>query len=176
MAFTLWFTGLPASGKTTLAQETYNILEENGYRVELIDSDSFVQYLGEFFEPTTFGRALNVRTMAIVSSFLNKHNIICLVAATTAHAKIWGENRKLIDNYIEVYCKCSLDVAEKRDPKGLYKLARKGLISEFTGVGGVYEEPTSPGIVVSTDEQSVSECLHSILAYLEQHQNIHIKE
>ena len=110
---------------------------------------------------------MNSRVMAIVASFLNRYNISCLVAATAPRTSIRERNKKLFDkNYIEIYCQCSLDIAEARDPKGLYRLARKGILSDFTGIGEDYEVPPSPDIVVSTATQPVQENVWSIMNYL----------
>jgi adenylylsulfate kinase len=169
MSLTLWFTGLPASGKTTLANLVCDALRQQAYQVELLDSDTFVPYVGDFFEATPSGRDLNARIMAIVAAFLNKHKIICVVAATTPRLKVRERNRKIIDKYLEVYCKCSLRVAEQRDPRGLYQLAKREIISNFTGVDEMYEEPLAPEIVIQTDTTSIPESVEIIMAYLKQH-------
>jgi adenylylsulfate kinase len=179
MAFTVWFTGLPASGKTTLAKLVFDTVRTQTANVELFDSDvfAFTGYLDDLGDYSAVTRDVSTRILAMVSSLLNKHGISCIVAATSPRLSIRERNRKLIQHYIEVYCKCSLRVAEKRDSKGLYKVAREGLISDFTGIGERYEEPPAPEILIDTEATSIPDSFQIIRKYLEEHHYIQsIKE
>lgn len=135
--------------------------------VELMDSDEFVGYLGNHFIGTPRSRELNNRCMAIVCRYLNQNNIIGIVTSTSPRRESRNSNRILIGNYIEVYCKCPLEIAEKRDPKGLYRMARKGWIQHFTGIGETYEAPLAPEITIDTGHQTEQECMKSIIKYLD---------
>lgn len=167
MPFTLWFTGLPASGKTTLSRMVAKKLEDENAAVELLDSDDFAVHLGEYVDGSPRGREINTRCMAVVSRFLNRHNIICIAASTSPRRENRRAHRRLVGNYIEVYCKCPVETAKKRDPKGLYRLAGKGVIQGFPGAGAVYEAPLSPEITVDTAGQTIDQCVESILEHLD---------
>jgi adenylylsulfate kinase len=164
--FTLWFTGLPGSGKTTLATELYRVLKAKGLAVELFDSDIVGAALGDVVPPDAAGRDILARSMALGCTYLNRNGVICLAAATTPRAQIRDRNRRLIRRYHEVFCNCPLAEAEKRDPKGLYAQARAGWIKSFTGVTELYETPMAPELVLNTHEETATESLMRILSYL----------
>ncbi len=167
MSFTLWFTGLSGSGKTTLSRGVYLELKCRGIKAELLDGDiirtNFSQELGF----TRRDRDINVRRIGFVSYLLSKNGIVSVVAAIAPYAKTRRQNRQLIGDYIEVFCKCPLSVAEKRDVKGLYARARAGEIPSFTGISDPYEEPQAPELVVNTDRETVEESLMKVLSALE---------
>ncbi len=167
MSFTLWFTGLSGSGKTTLSRGIYLELKCRGIKAELLDGDiirtNFSQELGF----TRRDRDINVRRIGFVSYLLSKNGIVSVVAAIAPYAKARGQNRRLIGEYIEVFCNCPLSVAEKRDVKGLYARARAGEISSFTGISDPYEKPQAPELVVDTDTETVEESLIKIISTLE---------
>jgi len=167
-AFTIWFTGLSGSGKSTLSKRTYLEIRKRGLKAELLDGDiirtNFSQELGF----TKRERDINVKRIGFLSWLLNKHGIISVVAAIAPYEDTRQINRKLITHYIEVYCNCPLEVVEKRDVKGLYAKARRGKISNFTGISDPYEPPSNPEIVVYTDRESIEESTNKIISYLEE--------
>ena len=134
--------------------------------VARLDSDyihpDFVKNLGQ----TAADRDTRVRFIAFTASHLNKQGIACLVAATSPRAATRLDIRKLIDHYIEVFVKCPLEAAQARDVKGLYAMARIGMLPGFTGVGEIYEEPEDPEIIVETHSQSSNEGTAAVLQYL----------
>ncbi len=166
MSFTLWFTGLPASGKTTLAQRIYEKINEKGAGVELLDSDFVRPYFAEYLGHLREDRQALAACLGFVSSVLNKHHIISIVSTTSPRAEVRERIRKMIENFVEIYCKCPLEVAERRDTKKLYKMARGGLVRGFTGIDEAYEEPASPEITVHTDIETVEESVSHISEYL----------
>ena len=166
MAFTLWIMGLPGSGKTTISKRVSEIIKGQGLKVELLDSDIVRSHFGKILKPCAMDRNINERCIAFVSHLLNRNNIISVAAATSPLSETRKENRKLIHNYIEVFCKCPIEVVESRDPKGLYRMARAGFIPDFTGVDKPYEEPESADIIVHTDAETVEESVAKILNYL----------
>ena len=166
--FTIWFTGLSGSGKSTLSRRIYLEIRRRGLKAELLDGDiirtNFSQELGF----TKRERNINVKRIGFLSWLLNKHGIISVVAAIAPYKETRQINRKLIKNYIEVFCNCPLEVVEKRDVKGLYAKARKGLIPHFTGISDPYEPPSNPEIVVYTDKETVEESVNKIINFLEE--------
>jgi adenylylsulfate kinase len=166
--FTLWFTGLSGSGKSTNSYRVYIELKRRGLKAELLDGDiirtNFSQGLG--FSKTD--RDINIRRIGFVSYLLNKNDIISVVAAISPYEKTRALNRKLISRYIEVFCDCPLDVLEKRDPKGLYRRAIAGEIPNFTGISDPYEAPQDPALRLDTSTTSVDDCFENIISFLEQ--------
>ncbi len=164
--FTIWFTGLSGSGKSTLSRLTYLELKRRGLKAELLDGDiirtNFSQELGF----TKRERDINVKRIGFLSWLLNKHGIISVVAAIAPYEETRQINRKLIPNYIEVFCNCPLEVVEKRDPKGLYTRAKRGEIPHFTGISDPYEPPQNPEIVCYTDRETIEESFQKIIDYL----------
>ncbi len=166
MTYTLWFTGLPASGKSTLALRLSAFLREHGDKVEVLDSDTVRPYFGELIGVDTHDREIITQCIAFTSSTLNKHGIISLAVAAVPKAKVREKNRRIIRNYIEIFCKCSLEAAERNDSKGLYKMARAGIIKNFTGLDEEYEIPSTPEITVDTENETVDESTNKIIQYL----------
>jgi adenylylsulfate kinase len=166
--FTLWFTGLSGSGKSTNSYRVYIELKRRGLKAELLDGDiirtNFSQGLG--FSKTD--RDINIRRIGFVSYLLNKNDIISVVAAISPYEKTRALNRKLISRYIEVFCDCPLDVLEKRDPKGLYRRAIAGEIPNFTGISDPYEAPQDPALRLDTSTTSVDDCFENIISFLEE--------
>jgi adenylylsulfate kinase len=165
--FTLWFTGLSGAGKSTNSYNIYMELKRRGLKVELLDGDiiriNFSQGLGF----SKRDRDINIRRIGFVSYLLNKNGIISIAAAISPYREIRDLNRRLIENYVEVFCDCPLEVLERRDPKGLYKKARVGEIENFTSISDPYEPPENPEIVLRTGEETVSDSFGKIIAYLE---------
>lgn len=167
MAFTLWFTGLSGSGKSTNSYRLYMELKRRSLKTELLDGDiiriNFSQGLGF----SKRDRDINIRRIGFVSYLLNKNGISSLVAAISPYEEVREQNRRLLENYIEVYCECPLETLEKRDPKGLYKKARTGEIANFTGVSDPYEPPKNAEIVLRTGVETEEESFQKLLSYLE---------
>lgn len=166
MTFTLWLTGLPGSGKTSISTYVYGKIKNRGGIVELLDSDVVGQYFHKTLRATKREREINVRCLGFVASLLNKNGIIAIAATTSPDAGVRLRMRRLIGNFVEVYCRCSLRVAELRDTRGLYRMARAGLITHFTGIDAPYQEPGNPEIVVATDSKTVETCGAVILNWL----------
>ena len=154
----LYFTGLSGSGKSTLANcVMQKIMESEKHRnISLLDADIIRTHLSKGLGFSREDRSANVRRIGYVSSEIVKHNGIVIVANIAPYASDRAANRELISggtdgcsgNYVEIYVKTSLEICEKRDVKGLYKLAREGKIKEFTGISDPYEEPEGAEIVV----------------------------
>ena len=170
--FTLWFTGLSGSGKSTNAFSIYMELKRRSIKTELLDGDIIRTNFSQGLGFTKRDRDINIRRIGFVSYLLNKNDIISIVAAIAPYRETRDLNRRLIGNYIEVFCDCPLDVLEKRDPKGLYKKAMAGEIENFTGISDPYEAPDKPEVLLKTGNESVQESYRKVLSYLEERGHI----
>ena len=166
---TVWFTGLPCSGKTTLALKLNAELKKRGYNPEELDGDITRKYLSKGLGFSKEDRDENIRRVGFVCSLLTKHGAVTTAAFVSPYRSIRAEIRQMIGNFIEVYVKCSLDKCIERDVKGMYARARRGEISTFTGIDDPYEPPLTPEIRLETVHASVEENAGRIMTYLEEH-------
>lgn len=164
---TLWFTGLSGSGKTTLSREVEEVLLERGLGVEVLDGDIIRTNLSKGLGFSKEDRDINIRRIGFVCNLLTRNKVVAIAAAIAPYASVRDENRKLIGSYVEIYCKCPIDVLKERDPKGLYEKAERGEIKGLTGVDDPYEEPEKPEILVETDKETVEESVNKIVKTLE---------
>ncbi len=170
--FTLWFTGLSGSGKSTLAKQVEEILLERGLKVEVLDGDVVRTNLSKGLGFSKEDRDINIRRIGFVCNLLTRNEVVAIAAAISPYKAIRDENRKLIGNFVEVYCKCPIEVLSERDVKGLYKKAMAGEIKGFTGVDDPYEAPDNPEILIDTDKESEEESVNKIIRTLELMGNI----
>lgn len=175
MSFTVWFTGLPCSGKTTLSRRLHHYLKERNYQVQLLDGDAVRAQLPRPLSFSKEDRDRHGRRLGELARTFNQRGLISIVAAITPYGDTREHNRRAIRHYVEVYCRCPLEVAESRDSRGLYAKARSGKITNFTGISDPYEEPADPEVVVSTDREDVEASLARIVAFLEKQGLIHPK-
>ena len=160
---TIWLTGLSGAGKSTLANGLANELRQRSVKVEVLDGEAMREHLSLELGFTKQDRSTNVRRIAYVAKLLTRNNVTTIVAAISPYRETRDEARASLQQFVEVYVKCPLEVLVARDPKGLYRRALKGEIPNFTGVSDPYEEPLAPEIVVETDRQTVGESLAIIL-------------
>ncbi len=172
----LWFTGLPSSGKSTLANEVEKRLMEHSIRTYILDGDNVRTGLCKDLGFSEEERAENIRRIGEVAKLFVDAGIVVLSAFVSPYRRDRDAVRNLVEKgeFIEIYIKCPVEECEKRDVKGLYKKARQGIIKGFTGVDDPYEEPLNPEIVVNTQENSIEECTEKILTYLRENSYIHI--
>ncbi|RMD92683.1 MAG: adenylyl-sulfate kinase [Calditrichaeota bacterium] len=166
--FTVWFTGLPSSGKSTLANMLARVLRDMGRKVEILDGDVVRTNLSKGLGFSREDRDINIRRIGFVCHLLSRNGVVAISAAISPYRSTRDENRKLIGNFVEVYVKCPLEECIKRDVKGLYKKALSGEIQQFTGISDPYEEPLNPEVVVESDKESPEESLNKILDKLVQ--------
>lgn len=164
--FVLWLTGLPCSGKTTLSLEIKKRLRARGIRTKLLDGDSFRKKYSMDLGFSAKDRNLNIRRAAQMASRWANKRFVVLAAFVSPYRANRAFARKLISNFVEVYLDCPIAVCEKRDVKGHYKLARKHVLSHFTGVSDPYEKPLTPEIRLKTAQKSIAVCAEEVLAYL----------
>jgi len=165
--FTLWFTGMSGSGKTTLARKVEEILLERGMKVEVLDGDIIRQHLSKGLGFSKEDRDENIRRIGWVCHILTRNDVVAIASAISPYKKIREENRELIGRFVEVYCKCPIEVLKERDPKGLYAKALRGEIKNFTGIDDPYEPPDNPEIICETDKETVEESVNKIIRTLE---------
>jgi adenylylsulfate kinase len=167
----IWFTGLSGAGKSTLAHAVEDQLFQRGCNTYVGDGDNIRHGLcGDLgFSPEH--RAENIRRIGEVAKLFLDAGVIVLTAFISPYRAVRERARERVaaSDFIEVYCRCTLEVCEKRDVKGLYQRAKAGEIKEFTGISAPYEEPVAPEIVIDTDKYSVRECVNTIMQYLIDH-------
>lgn len=150
----IWLTGLSGAGKTTIAMALEKEIQKRGYFTKVFDGDEIRKGINKDLGYTIDDRMENIRRIAEVTAlFLDTGLvIICSFISPTKEIRDIAKNIIGKERFIEVYVNCPLDVCEKRDVKGLYSLARKGLIKNFTGIDSVYEPPAKPDISLPTDQ------------------------
>jgi adenylylsulfate kinase len=167
--FTLWFTGLSGSGKSTITGLLVEELEKRGSRVEVLDGDIVRENLSKGLGFSKEDRDINIRRIAFVADLLSRNDVPVITAAISPYREIRDEARALMNGrMIEAYVKASVEECERRDVKGLYAKARAGEIKEFTGVSDPYEPPENPELVLDTEQETPEESARKILVYLEE--------
>ena len=166
--FTLWFTGLPSAGKTTLADLVARELERRALDVEVLDGDRVRRSLGRDLGFSKEDRNENVRRVGLVCHLLAKHGTIAIAALISPYRAGRDEVRAQGGRFVEVFVKASLEVCIRRDVKGLYSKALKGEIKDFTGIDDPYEPPLRPEIEIDTQHESPAACARGIVAQLEE--------
>lgn len=164
----LWFTGLPSSGKSTLANEVEKRLISSGVRTYILDGDNIRVGLCKDLGFSEDDRAENIRRIGEVSKLFVHAGCIVLSAFVSPYRRDRDAVRALVDEgeFVEVFVNAPLEVCEQRDVKGLYKKAREGVIKGFTGIDDPYEEPLKPEIVIETDKIGLEEGTDLIISYL----------
>lgn len=164
---TVWFTGLPGAGKTTISQGVEKDLRSRGYSVEVLDGDVARQNLTKGLGFSKEDRDENIRRIGFVAQLLARNGVIVLVSAISPYREIREEVKGRIRDFIEVYVNAPLEVCEQRDPKGLYKKARSGEIKKFTGIDDPYEAPLHPDVECRTAEETVEDSIQKVLQQME---------
>ncbi|ASF40735.1 adenylyl-sulfate kinase [Halobacillus halophilus] len=170
----LWFTGLSGSGKSTLSVEVEKALYELGVHSYRLDGDNVRHGLNKNLGFSPEDRAENIRRIGEVAKLMNDAGLVTLTAFISPYREDRDQARELFEDeeFIEVYTKCSLEEAESRDPKGLYKKARSGEIKGFTGIDAPYEEPNAPELIVETDKNTLEDSVRQVIQYLQENKYI----
>lgn len=166
----LWFTGLSGSGKSTLAHAVEERLHLMGCRTYVFDGDNVRHGLCKDLGFSLEDRSENLRRIAEMTHLFIDAGVIALTAFISPLREDRDKVRSIVgtENFIEIYCNCSLEVCEQRDVKGLYKMARRGEITNYTGISSPYEPPASPTLEFDTATQPVNECIKTIVNYLKE--------
>ena len=163
----IWLTGIPASGKSTTANVLQQQLRKKGFRVEVLDGDEIRENLSPDLGFSKKDRELNAKRVTYISHLLSRNGVITIVALVSPFRSFREYARKFIGTpFVEVWVKCSVEICSKRDVKGIYKKAYRGIITNLTGVQDSYEPPLSSEVVVDTELQTPEECARQLMTYL----------
>ena len=165
----IWFTGLSGSGKSTLAHSVEEILFSKGCRTYVLDGDNVRHGLTSNLGFSNEDRKENIRRIGEVTKLMMEAGLIILTAFISPFREDRIAVRNLISDgdFIEIYCKASLETCEARDLKGLYKRARLGEIKNFTGINSPYEIPDNPELIIDTDKEVLEESVSKIVSFLQ---------
>ncbi len=165
----VWFTGLSGSGKSTVARELELALVENGIVAAVLDGDNIRYGLNKNLGFSPADRAENIRRIGEVAKLFARNNVVAISAFISPYRADRDSVRALLPEgqFFEILCNASLEVCESRDPKGLYKKARAGEISEFTGISAPYEAPEKPELVLETGKETLEESTRRVLKLLQ---------
>lgn len=166
--FTLWFTGLSGSGKSTIAERVALRLERKGIPVEILDGDIVRTHLSKGLGFSREDRDENIKRVGFVCQLLTRHGVVAVASVISPYREAREYNRHKIRNFVEVYTRCPVEVCAQRDIKGLYQKAINGEIKGFTGVDDPYEPPLNPEVVCKTDVESVEESVDKVIKKLEE--------
>ncbi|MEJ2575666.1 MAG: adenylyl-sulfate kinase [Gammaproteobacteria bacterium] len=164
-SFILWFTGLSGAGKSTLAHAVEERLHQMGCRTYVLDGDNVRHGLCADLGFSEADRIENIRRIGEVAKLMVEAGVIAMTAFISPFRAERQKVRSLMGEgeFIEVYCKCSLEICESRDVKGLYAKARAGLIKNYTGISSPYEEPEAAEIVIQTDAMSIDDSVDRVI-------------
>ena len=165
----LWFTGLSGSGKSTIASAVEQRLFELGHHTYLLDGDNVRYGLNKDLGFSDQDRVENIRRIGELAKLMTDAGLLVLTAFISPFKADREVVRELVQSYefIEIFMDTPLEECERRDPKGLYKKARKGEIANFTGIDSEYEAPENPEITINTVNLSIEECADQLISYLE---------
>ncbi len=160
----IWFTGLCGSGKTTLAQNLEKVLFEKGHFCLVLDGDQFRKGMSSDLGYSEEDRKENIRRVAEMAKMIVNSGIITICSFISPTNAIRSMARKIIgfNDYIEVYLDTPIEVCEERESKGLYKLARTGIIKDFTGISSTFDVPPDPDISIDTSKVGIKEAVNTI--------------
>jgi len=166
--YTIWFTGLPCCGKTTIANQVAVLLKKKGYLVEQLDGDVIRQNFSSDLSFSKKDRDENIKRATFLAKMLSRNNVVVLASFVSPYRKQRRKARKEIKNFVEVYVRCPVKICMKRDVKGMYKKALEGKIQHFTGVDDPYEEPEHPELIVDTDIESLDESVEKVIKKIQE--------
>lgn len=166
----LWFTGLSGSGKSTLGHAIEERLHQLGCRTFVLDGDNVRHGLCADLGFSEEGRKENIRRVGEAAKLFLEAGVLVLTAFISPYRGDRSRVRTLVPHgeFLEIYCRCPLEVCETRDVKGLYKRARAGEIKDFTGISSPYEEPVAPELVVDTDRLSLEQSIDAVIGLLQE--------
>ena len=166
IGFGIWFTGVPASGKSTIGTEVQKRLLGMGQTAENLDADEVRKNISPDLKYSKADRDLNTKRLAYMMQLLTRNGANAIVAAVSPLREFRDRARGMVKKFVEVHVKCTLEECKKRDPKGLYARGERGEVSDIAGWHQPFEEPTKPELVLDTTTQSVETCVDLVLQTL----------
>lgn len=165
----LWFTGLSACGKSTIANEVDHLLNQKGFHTFVLDGDNIRMGLNKNLGFSAEDRAENIRRIGEVAKLFAHSGTIVTTAFISPYKADRDKVREVLGQgeFVEIYVNASLETCEKRDPKGLYKKARAGELKNFTGIDDPYEAPEKPELVLDSNNKGIAELAQEVVTYLE---------
>jgi adenylyl-sulfate kinase len=164
--FTLWFTGMSGAGKSTVSERVVDRLRSAGAKIELLDGDVVRTHLSKGLGFSREDRDTNIRRIGFVCELLSRNGVIAVVAAISPYRAVREEVRSQIENFVEVFVHCPIEVLAERDVKGLYKKALAGEIANFTGVSDPYEPPANPEVTIDSSREHIDDSVEKVFAKL----------
>ncbi len=164
----IWLTGIPASGKTTIALELKKFYEKKGLAADILDGDEIRKTLSKDLGFSPEDRKEHNRRVIFVAKILAKNRVTTIIPLISPYRETRDYARKEIPEFVEVWIKASVDECKKRDPKGLYKKALAGEIKNLTGLQAPYEEPQNPELVLDTENQTVEQSITQLTSKLKE--------
>jgi len=162
--FTVWFTGLSGAGKSTIAEMLFHELQARSMKVEILDGDVVRQNLSKGLGFSKEDRDTNILRIGFVAELLTRNGVATICCPISPYRETRNEVRRMIGEFVEAYVQATVEeIAEHRDPKGLYKKALAGEITNFTGVDDPYEPPESPELVLDTMVEAPEQSLQNVL-------------
>ncbi|MCH7704259.1 MAG: adenylyl-sulfate kinase [Planctomycetes bacterium] len=165
--FTIWLTGISGSGKSTIGAGVRDALKQRGRSVELLDSGRIRKQINRSLGFSREEIEAHTMRLGYECNLLNRNGVIAIVAAVSPYRDVRDRLREYIDDFVEVYCRCAMEVLLARDDKGLFERAKRGEIQHVAGINAPYEEPISPEALLNTDQQGKEECVYKVVATLE---------
>ena len=162
----IWITGIPASGKTTIANLLKDYYQKHNLPVDILDGDEIRKTLSSDLGFSEKDRKEHNRRVIFVAKLLAKNGITTIIPLISPYRETREFARNEITNFVEVCVKASVDECKKRDPKGLYKKALAGEITNLTGLQAPYEDPANPELILDTEKNNPQECLKTLVTTL----------
>ncbi len=166
-SFTIWITGLSSSGKTTIAKAVTDSLLARGRQVECLDSGAIRRTINRSLGFSREEIESNLKRLAYDASMLNRNGVIAVVSAVSPYRSVRDAIREASPGFVEVYCRCPMEILARRDSSGLFQRAQRGEVKHVAGIDAPYEEPLKPEVLLNTDDDSTDECAAKVMATLE---------
>jgi len=166
--FTIWFTGLPCSGKSTIADTVAEELRKGMPNVERLDADIIRKHLWRELGYSKEDRDENIRRATYLAQLLTKNGVAVVTSFISPYLELREYARQEIGDFVEVYVKCPVEVCMQRDTRGMYKKALAGDIQNFTGVSDPYEEPLHPEVLIESDKEPLAQSVGRVMAKLKE--------
>ncbi len=166
--FCIWFTGVPAAGKSTVATAVEKRLRARGVKLENLDADEVRKNLSPDLKFSKEDRDMNTKRLAYMASLLCRNGASALIAAVASYREFRDRARRMIPHFVEVWVDCPTEECRRRDPKGLYAKGDRGEVNDIAGVHQPYEAPLNPEVHLKTDQCTVDEAADMVIRRLEE--------